>query len=106
MDATRHRRTAQARGCADPLEIVESCTVAAEQQMIAVVDAAAELAVEIGTAAAAGLRARLVNGHIATGAGEADRRRQSCQPRSDDVDAAGHQNRTIRKARAAAPARA
>ena len=49
-------RPLQRVACADPFEIVERPAVSGQQQMVAVVDAAAELVIEIGTAAAAGMR--------------------------------------------------
>ncbi len=54
--------------------------------MVAVIDAAAELAVEIGAAAPAGLRARLVQDDGMAAGGETRRRGEPGQPGADDMD--------------------
>jgi len=55
--------TGERRRRADRLDIGHGVAIAGEQQMIAIVDAAAELLVEIGAAAAARLRARFIERH-------------------------------------------
>src|SRR5437867_5081944 len=51
---------------AAPVEIAEGSIVAGKQEMVAVVDPAAELRIEIGSAAPAGMKARFVQTYLAT----------------------------------------
>src|SRR5271155_2094587 len=71
--------------CADPVEIGDCRAVAGEQQMVAVIDMAAESRIEIRAAAPAGVAARLVEPHAAPGIGQ----RYCCgkpgEPGADDI---------------------
>ena len=53
--------------------------------MIAIVDAAAKLGVEIGTAAAAGVIARLIKAHLPSRSGERHGRGKPGEPSADDM---------------------
>ena len=68
----------------DPFEIVERRPVAGKEQMIAVVDAAAELGIEIGAAAPAGMRRSFVQLHRTRASpAAANRRSEPGEARSD-----------------------
>ncbi len=82
---------------ADPLEIVERAAIAGEQQMVAVVETAAELGVEIGTAAPAGMAARLVEPHFSPGGGQGYRGREPGKPGADDMGPAAARSAAHRK---------
>ena len=87
------RRCRQRRPAAEPVEIGEHRRVGAEDQVVAVVDAAAEGGVLEGAAAAAGMVARLVEAETAAESfrRQRQRRRQAGQPGADDMDMpAGH----------------
>src|SRR5215831_3621454 len=65
--------------------------------MVAIVDPAAQLRVEIGTAAPAGVPRSFMQKHEAAGIGKPDRRSKASQPRSDDVHASRDRSRVHRK---------
>ena len=62
--------------------------VAGDHQVIAVVDPAAELGIDVGAAAAAGILRRLVQPHMRALLGEADRRGQPGEAGADHMDPA------------------
>ena len=63
--------------------------VTGKQEMVAVVDPAAEVRILVGSATAAGVRGGFVHNHGTTGSGEPNRRSQTCEPRADYVHPAG-----------------
>ena len=79
-------RAAQAVRGADRLEVAERAKVAAQQQMIAIVDDPAEAAVEVGAAAAARLLGGFVERHRLAQLEQPDRRGEAREPRPDHVD--------------------
>ncbi len=72
---------------ADRREIGHRRAVALQQQMIAVVDAAAERRIEIRAAASAGLRRCLMENHGNPGIGKPHRCGEPGEPRADDMHA-------------------
>ena len=61
--------------------------------MVAVVDAAAEFGIKIGTAASAGMGGSLIQNDAAAGIGECDRRREPGEARTNDM----HATRALRR---------
>ncbi len=92
IDEREHRRgrAGQRMPRSDPVEKRHRRAVARQQQMVAVVDPAAEFTVEIRPATPATRRPGLIDHHRSPGLGEGERRRQACQPATDHMDAAGH----------------
>ena len=82
------RRAFEGSECAQSFDISERAIVAGKNEVVAVVDPAAEFRVEIRTAAPASVRGGFVQAHGATGSGKFDRRGQAREARPDDVDAA------------------
>ena len=70
---------------ADGVDIGECRVVGAEDDVAAVVDGAVEQRLEIGPAAAAGARRRLVEADAHAGARQAHRRREAGEPGADDM---------------------
>ncbi len=82
-------RSGQAIGGADALQIVLHSAVARQNKVIAVVDGHAELGVEIGAAAAAGLGGGLGQDHPLAAGGQDGGGRQPGQPGAHHMDGHG-----------------
>ncbi len=68
-------------------QIVERRLIAGQKEMIAVVDPASELGIEIGAAASAGMEGGFIQDHGAAGVGERDRGREPGESCTDDMHA-------------------
>jgi hypothetical protein len=86
---------------ADPIEIVARRAIAGEQEMVAVVDPAAEFGIEIRTTAPTGVPAGLVEPHRPTGVGERGRGGEPGEPGAHDMGLAAH-DPALRRRRAIA----
>ena len=92
VDERKHRlgRSAQGRATTNRVEITHRRAVARQQQVIAVVDRQAQLAIEIRPAPPAGSRPGLVHRHGPPAIDQRKRRRQPGEAGANHVDRPGH----------------
>src|SRR6516165_9209024 len=70
---------------ADPFEVVERGLVAGKQEMVAIINAAAELRIQIRTTAPAGIAARLIKPHVLAFGGQPDSSGEASKTGPDDM---------------------
>src|SRR4029077_14513522 len=78
-------RTLERTERADLSKVAQRPVVAAEQEMIAVVDAAAKFRIHIRKGAPAGIASGLIQPHVSTLAAKLDRSRETSETGADDM---------------------
>src|SRR5215469_10732033 len=81
----RLRRAFEGSECAKSFDIGERIIVAGKNEVVAVVDAAAEFCVEIRAAAPTSMRGGFVQTHGATSGGRSNRRCEAGEPSANDM---------------------
>ena len=79
-------RADEAVGGVDGLQIGKGLPVGAEQQVVAVIDLAAELGIEIGAAASARLIGSFIECHLSTRGSKPNGGGEAGEPATDDMD--------------------
>jgi len=70
---------------ADLFEVADRPVVAGEQEMVAIVNAATEFRIQVGTAASAGVVAGFIKPHVSALGGKPDRGGKASQTGADDM---------------------